>query len=183
MISEEHSWIADGWGFGFGVAIGYALASVGVQIEWMPARAFLVIGGGVFGTFILIAFVAHLVSHGVTKLMQVYEASARIETQYAKVDPVAPDAPRVPFPPYRFVQFIWDWHEESGKFPTVRECGGKGFTNSLVQEWFTQMVGAGALVNRIEGQHPGDPAWSRERCEQAAIADNTLQAVPLPRVA
>ena len=90
----------------------------------------------------------------------------------ARIVPVK--AARIPFPPMRFVQFIWTQYEKNSKFPTVDECEQNSFNRQLIQEWYQQMVNAGALTNRIPKQYAGDPTWSRSRFEEMARADNAL---------
>lgn len=86
-----------------------------------------------------------------------------------------PIAPRVPFPPESFVEFIWKWRDEHGKFPTIQECVDSGINAQLAQYRYQQMVDAGYIVNRIERKSSGEPARTREDFIAAAIADNTLR--------
>ena len=90
----------------------------------------------------------------------------------ARIVPAKPA--RIPFPPMRFVDFIWTWREKNTKFPTVDECEQNNFNRQLIQEWYQQAVNAGAIINRIPKQYAGDPTWSRSRFEEAARADNAL---------
>lgn len=90
----------------------------------------------------------------------------------AKAEPMAP---RVPFPPESFVEFIWKWRDEHGKFPTIQECVDSGINAQLAQYRYQQMVDAGYIVNRIERKSSGEPARTREDFIAAAIADNTLR--------
>jgi hypothetical protein len=86
--------------------------------------------------------------------------------------PIAP-AKRIPFPPVRFVVFIFDVFDKTGKFPTVAQCIENKFARA--QEYYTQCVDAGAIRDRIDKQTAGIPVWSHDRFMQAAIADNADQ--------
>lgn len=108
------------------------------------------------------------------QLMDYWAAETRL------IAPPAPEAeppaPRVPFPPESFVEFIWKWRDEHGKFPTIQDCEDAKINAQLAQYRYQQMVDAGYIVNRIERKSSGEPARSREDFIKAAIADNTYRA-------
>lgn len=89
--------------------------------------------------------------------------------------PVVASSTRVPFPPVSFVRFIFDWFDVHGRFPTVAQCLEN--KQPRAQEYYTQMVAAHAMSNRVPGQWAGDPAWDRDRCLRAAMADNSDDAL------
>lgn len=94
--------------------------------------------------------------------------------------PAPPAPPRVPFPPYAFVQFVWDYYEAEGKLPTVDVCeqgwnGRGGFNRQLITEWFARMVDAGYIANRKERHSAGEPTRTRAEFEAAAVAYNTIR--------
>ncbi len=165
--------------FWFSISVSAIAIGLSQPLDWLRAGLFW--GGGMFAALLLIILWNDYFA--TDNLLDAHIARENAITQQMLPAPIAPEAkPRVPFPPVRFVYFIWAYRGEHGKFPSVRECGTAGFTESLVQEWYTQCVTAGAIINRSQAQgYAGDPApeWSRERFEQAAMSDNALH--PLPR--
>lgn len=158
-----------------GAAVSRFLVALGDYAPWPVLRDALINAGWMLTAGCLIVLVGEFIAQtrNHNRILAREDAETRL---IAPPEPeAAPVAPKVPFPPYRFVQFAWDWYEAHGKFPTVRQCeeSKDHFAHSLVQLWYQQMVSAGAIVNRVEGQSAGDPMWSREKCEKAAITDNT----------
>lgn len=98
--------------------------------------------------------------------------NAHLDRHAAVTDSMRPQPQakeKTPFPPLGFIQFLFNWKDKTGKYPTVKECLANHMT--FAQESYQQLVDAGAWVGRIEGQSTGEPAphWNRFRFEQMAI--------------
>lgn len=92
----------------------------------------------------------------------------------------------IPFPPVGFVDYIWNFRDEHGKFPTIDECEASGYNRQMAQDWFQMLRASGAIVNRTAKKYAGDPApgWDRARFIQAAEGDNILHypsRLPIPK--
>lgn len=150
-----------------GLSIAFSALLAGFQFPDNSLPRSILSGAGLAGC-VLIGLFLFLTYRQVEREWQLHEDERR-----SRIVPIKPA--RLPFPPMRFVQFIWDYYEREGKFPTVDICESVGkFNRQLINDWFQQMVGAGAITGRRAKQDAGDPTWSRSRFEEMARADNAL---------
>ena len=170
-----HVWV-------FSIAVG--MFSTGFSLP-DPFGIFLVTVGGssaiLFAVVLVFDFVAQDKLHTIH-----YNRQAALTAQIRPPDPkpIAVEPP-IPFPPERFVTWLWNQRQQNGAVPTVDECVKAQYTRQLVQVWFAELVAAGVIVGREERGSSGDfaPAWTLERCVTASRRANTLTALPGQRVA
>jgi hypothetical protein len=163
-------------GYGFVLALAVAVGVAGYLFPVLLFQSVLVSASGVFVLLVGFAYLREVFYAGRVAGLEIEERVLHIKRLRSDLFPA--DSIRVPFAPEEFVNWIFDYFDANGSWPSVRQCvsGHRGWNIGTVSEWFGLLVSAGAWVDRVEGGSSGQPSasWNRARFVEVSRLSNSL---------